>query len=51
MAGPLLLACGLHDFKNRLREVCFNREDIFSPAFSEIDDAIRADQEDEILGL
>lgn len=52
MPGPLLPACNLHVFKNHLKEICLrNREDVFSPAFSEIDDAMRAGQENELSGL
>ena len=51
VAGPLVPVCYLHVFlKTHLREMCLI-EDIFSLAFSEMDDAIRARQENEILAL
>lgn len=49
--GPLVPVCNLHVFlKPHLREMCLI-EDIFSLAFPEMDDAIRARQENEILAL
>ena len=49
--GPLVPVCNLHVFlKPHLREMCLI-EDIFSLAFPEMDDAIRARHENEILAL